>query len=69
MSSVKEQAKAVLHERQQAESVSAKRQAWNALQQHCPEFVPTFRAFCDRLGCDALVINARGEEVARWEKK
>ena len=41
---------------------SEKRAAWNALQQHCPQFVPTFRQFCDVFGgVESLTVEANGQ--------
>ena len=46
--------------------MSDKRQAWNALQQHCPQFVPLFRQFCDVFGGVENLTVTRGDETTNY---
>lgn len=43
---------------------TAKRAAWDALQAHCPEFIPDVRRMAELFGIVGVSVEAGGEVVA-----
>ena len=52
-----------------AKDRTAKRAAWDALQAHCPEFIPDVRRMAERFGIAGVTVEAGGELVSWGETR